>query len=262
MTQPYQPTPGMSAMQASVLSVNGALATVQTQLGQRLQIRRDWMRAKGTDMPQPGETWMITKEFGNTWSFAMLVSASHSPPGPGPAMMVFSNQAARDAMTGVKAGQLAFRLDSGLTDVYNGSSWHGLSRLSVASPAVTASSVALPSQSSGSVVTLTTLVIYDPGWPYQLAFSGVVSLGIPASNGVNLAARDKSSSGANLVAPTSIPVGAPTANMPYPLTGITGTLTGQRTVYVILQCYNGSGGTVTVAGGAGNSFFAEVRPVP
>lgn len=260
MTQPYQPSTGLSYLQAKVLSVDGALAAVQDQLGRRMQVRRDWMRAKGTDLPQPGETWMIAKEFGNVWSFAMLLSASQSPPGPGPSMIVFPSRAARDAMANVKTGQLAFRTDSGLTDVYNGSSWHGLSRLNVSSPQVTAGSLAVPA--SPGAAALTTISVPDPGWPYQLAFSGVVSLGIPASTGINLAARDGSATGANLVEPTSIPVGAPTVQMPYPLTGVTGTLSGARTVYVVLQCSSGAASTVSVASGAQNRLFAEVRPVP
>lgn len=261
MSAPYQPSTGLSVLQAKVLSVDGSLAAVQDQLGRQLQVRRDWMRAKGTDLPQPGETWMITKEFGNTWSFAMLLSASHSPPGPGPSMIVFPTQAARDAMQNVKAGQLAFRLDSGLTDIYNGQSWHGLSRLSFSSSAVTISSVALPA-SNTAAVTLATIQVNDPGWPYQLGFSGLVSLGVPAGVGVNLCTRDGSNTGANLVPVTSIPNGAPTAAMPYPIVGSSSTLTGTRTVYVALQTWNSTGGTITVAGGASNKFFAEVRPVP
>lgn len=259
MTQPYQPTTGMSSMQARVLSVNGNLAAVQDQLGRQIQVRRDWMRAKGADMPQPGETWMITKEFGNTWSFGMLISASRTVP-PTPPMLVMPNQAARDALANVAVGQMVFRTDSGLTDIYNGQSWHGMSRLNFSSAAITMTSLAVPA--SPNAAALTTIAIPDPGWPYQLAFSGVVSLGVPASTGFNLAARDGSAGGSNLIPVTSIPVGASTLATPYPLTGTTGILTGSRTVYAVVQCYQGSGGSVVVAGGASNRFYAEARPVP
>ncbi len=260
MTAPYQPSTGLSSLQAKVLSVNGNLAACQDQLGRQIQVRRDWMRAKGTDMPQPGETWMITKEFGNTWSFGLLLSASKSPPGSGPAMIVFPSQAARDAMQNVPAGQLCFRLDSGLTDIYNGQSWHGMRPVPAVSPVIASASMPLASGASGTVVSFP---VYDPGWPYQIAFSGAVTMTVPTGIGVELGIRDGSPTGTGLIPAFLVPQDGSRATAPasYPVLGTSVTLTGSRTLYVTVKAVS-TGGTVTIAASQFNQIYAELRPVP
>lgn len=263
MTAPYQPSTGLSMLQASVLSVQGNLAVVQDQLGRQLQVRRDWMRAKGTDLPQPGEVWMITKEFGNVWSFGMLISPSKTPipPPPRPAVLAVASQAARDALTGVVAGQMVIRLDSGLTDVYNGSSWHGLTSLRVAS-------IPIPSTSptSTSPYGLVSMNIPDPGWPYQIAFSGSVCMSVNNTIGCDIVPRDGSISGANLIPVNSVPASTSrdsAAGITYVISGTTGTLTGARTVWLTYNRWSiANGNGFSVVGTTISRIYAELRPVP
>jgi hypothetical protein len=266
VTAPYQPSTGLSSLQAKVLSVDGNLAAVQDQLGRQLQVRRDWMRAKGTDLPQPGEVWMITKEFGNVWSFGLLISPSTTPvpPTPRPAVLAVASQAARDALTDVVAGQMVIRLDSGLTDVYNGSSWHGVTPLRVASPSIPATGA-----QSTSPFTAVTISIPDPGWPYQIAFSGSICLSINNQIGLDIVPRDGSNTGANLIPPNSIPalinsgsLRDSAAFITYMISGTTlATLTGSRTVHLTLSRFGGTNG-YQINGGPLNKIYAELKPVP
>jgi hypothetical protein len=59
------------------MSVDGPIAVVLDQTGRQLQVRRDFLRAKGY-LPQPGEQWLIDKALNNTWTFALCLSASNS----------------------------------------------------------------------------------------------------------------------------------------------------------------------------------------
>lgn len=76
MTQAL-PTAGMAWLQCTVLQVDRDTATVRDQLGQNRTIRRDIQRAKGKP-PEVGETWIIDRTYGNTWTFACIVGADLS----------------------------------------------------------------------------------------------------------------------------------------------------------------------------------------
>jgi hypothetical protein len=78
MTTPSTPTsPGSHSRgplykQGTVVSVDGNIAIVRTTLTETLTVRRDIMRSKGR-LPEVGETWMLTKEFGNSWVFSLIL---------------------------------------------------------------------------------------------------------------------------------------------------------------------------------------------
>jgi hypothetical protein len=77
-TGPVQPgttTRGTNQTRVSVQSVDGTIAIVTDQTGRTLQVRRDLMRAKGNP-PMAGESWIIDKALGNTWTFAMCLGSS------------------------------------------------------------------------------------------------------------------------------------------------------------------------------------------
>lgn len=78
MTSPSTPTTpgshsrGVLYKQGRVISVDGNVAIVQTTLTEKLTLRRDIMRAKGR-LPDVGETWFLTKEFGSNWTFSLIL---------------------------------------------------------------------------------------------------------------------------------------------------------------------------------------------
>jgi hypothetical protein len=77
MSAPSQPiypashSRGLAYKQGVVAAVEGNIAYVRTTLTETIPVRRDIMRAKGR-MPEIGETWMITREFG-MWSFGLIL---------------------------------------------------------------------------------------------------------------------------------------------------------------------------------------------
>lgn len=77
MTSPSTPTMpgshsrGLTFKQGIITAVDGNIAYVRTTLTDTIPVRRDIMRAKGR-LPEVGETWMITREFG-LWAFALIL---------------------------------------------------------------------------------------------------------------------------------------------------------------------------------------------
>lgn len=77
MTSPSTPTtPGSHSRgtlykQGTIISIDGTVAVVRTTLTETLTVRRDIMRSKGR-LPEVGETWMLTKEFGY-WVFSLIL---------------------------------------------------------------------------------------------------------------------------------------------------------------------------------------------
>jgi hypothetical protein len=77
MTAPSSPTNpgshsrGLAYKQGTIVGVEGNIAHVRTTLTDTIPVRRDLMRAKGR-LPEVGETWLLTREFGS-WHFGLIV---------------------------------------------------------------------------------------------------------------------------------------------------------------------------------------------
>lgn len=76
-TMPGTTSRGSTQLKVTVMSVSGPIAVVIDQTGRQLQIRRDFMRAKGS-LPAVGEQWLIDKAINNTWTFALCINPANS----------------------------------------------------------------------------------------------------------------------------------------------------------------------------------------
>lgn len=76
-THPGSPGQGPAWLMATVQSVDPAsnIAVVQDQLTKTFNMPLNAMRAKGMP-PAVGEQWIITREYGGRWAFAMLLNGS------------------------------------------------------------------------------------------------------------------------------------------------------------------------------------------
>lgn len=76
-THPGSPGQGPAWMMATVQSVDPAknIAVVVDQLTKTFNMPLNAMRAKGMP-PEVGEQWVITREYGGAWAFAMLLNGS------------------------------------------------------------------------------------------------------------------------------------------------------------------------------------------
>lgn len=74
MTQAL-PTAGLAQLSVIVTQVQRDVATVRdTSTGKTFTVRRDVMRAKGAP-PAVGENWIVTRDYGNVWTFACIIGA-------------------------------------------------------------------------------------------------------------------------------------------------------------------------------------------
>lgn len=142
---------------------------------------------------------------------------------------------------------------------WDGSVWHGIgSKVYSTGPMPNVSS------QNTSPFTLATISIPDPGWSYRLRFTGMVEMSVNNQIALNLQALDGSNTGATLSPANTVPVDSArnsSAAYTYPLAGLSGVLTGARTVYITLTRFLGpTGNGYTVAGGSNYQIYAEVVP--
>ncbi|GAA4527425.1 hypothetical protein [Amycolatopsis samaneae] len=101
---------------------------------------------------------------------------------------------------------------------------------------------------------LSTIAIPDPGYPYQLTFSGQAWISQGSPTGVDLVVKDGPTvGGANLSAITSINggfVGNQGGRLVHPITGTSGTLTGTRTISLCVIKWAGGPGDGWQHGGS------------
>jgi hypothetical protein len=70
-TTPGSHSRGLVSKQGIIIAVEGNIAHVRTTLTELIPVRRDIMRAKGR-LPEVGETWLLTREFGQ-WVFGLIL---------------------------------------------------------------------------------------------------------------------------------------------------------------------------------------------
>lgn len=113
------PIQGLSYLVVTIQSVDGNLALVRAdQAGSRpLQVRRDFLRAKGP-WPQPGEQWIIERPYGvDGWIFSLRLTGDVQTP-----MLVVPNAAARNALTPY-TDQAVYQLDTYSAWRWTGTAW-------------------------------------------------------------------------------------------------------------------------------------------
>lgn len=256
------PTTGQSYLAVVVDSVQNNIAQVSVtqQAGRKLLLRRDFQQAKGP-WPEPGEQWIIERRYSNVWTFALLVTPSQTPVAR-PVVMVVPDRTNRDAIAAPDAGQLAFRQDSRLLDMYDGTIWRGVRPAPMVSTGtITGTGTVTVSTIHGSIV------VPDPGWPYRLRFSGYVRLAIGTATGLTINLLDGTTVTSPVLITPFIVLAGSDANAnarTRPVLGLSGPLSGSRTVSlaVLKTAGGGSDGWTMSDQSNGTVVSAEILPVP
>lgn len=93
---------------------------------------------------------------------------------------------------------------------------------------------------------LSTIDIPDPGYPYQLTFSGQIWLSLGAPSGVDVTMKDGASINGDILSSiTSIDggmVGNQGGRIPYPISGTSPPLSGARSVSLAVTKWKGGAG--------------------
>jgi hypothetical protein len=244
------PVQGIGSMVATVVSVSGNVAHVRDQTGRTLFVRRDFQRAKGP-WPEVGEQWIIDKNYGNDWSFAMLITPSNTPLAR-PAVMPVADLAGRNAIVAPVAGQMALRMDSKYVDTFDGTIWRGSKTVPMAQPNATLGWTAVQNTALNTSYTVASISIPDPGWPYYIEGTAGMTIAVADGN------SGFSHSSAVLVDSTSIPTGPANNIVTYAFVGASsqgfenamppwgrsqGTWSGAHTVNFVF--HNGAAGTAS-----------------
>lgn len=177
------PVQGLSYLVVTVQSVDGNLAFVRADQagGRTFYVRRDFMRAKG-DLPEPGERWIIDRPYGvDGWIFSLLISPSKTAPPPTPRapLVTVPDLAARNALNpGPTPGQMVARNDYNTLDLWDGAQWRGLKNILMPRPATLLGWSAVQNTASATVYTVAQVAIPDLGWPYYIAASAGMLVGV------------------------------------------------------------------------------------
>jgi hypothetical protein len=169
------PIQGIAYMVATILSIDGNIALVRMDqaAGRTERVRIDYQRAKG-DLPAVGEQWIVDKTYGNEWSFAMIISPSKTPvpPTPPPALIRVASLAERNAIASPAQGQMALRTDNASQDIWDGVKWRGMKPLWFPQIRPTLLGwTTVQNTASGTVYTVASATITDPGWSYYISAS-------------------------------------------------------------------------------------------
>lgn len=256
------PTEGLSQLVCTVLAVQLDIAVVRDQLGRQINVRRDILRNKGAELPEPGERWIIDRSLGNEWTFAAIIGVDTTPPVPPPTprppVMPVLDIAGRNAISAPAVGQMALRTSDHMLDFWDGVQWRGL-RLP---PPIYTGAVDTGTPNDGQI--WCSMFVPDPGWDYRLQFNGTIGTTIDGGMAYDWMMRDGDETGA-ICSTTSFDDNAASADVvtrSVPMTGTSFVMSGSRTVVLVSEkVIDGTSGGHSVAGLPATIITAQILPV-